>query len=99
MLPEEVLGQPKAGFAAPVDYWLANELRPMADDLLSESQVRKRGLFRPEEVRRYGERASPGRGRLVDADLATADAGNLDSNSFSMAEHARSRIKKSARLK
>jgi asparagine synthase (glutamine-hydrolysing) len=53
MLPEEVLRQPKAGFAAPVDYWLAHELRPMVDDLLSESQVRKRGLFRPEEVRRY----------------------------------------------
>ena len=53
MLPEEVLRQPKAGFAAPVDYWLANELRPMVDDLLSESQVRKRGLFHPEEVRRY----------------------------------------------
>jgi asparagine synthase (glutamine-hydrolysing) len=53
MLPEEVLGQPKAGFAAPVDYWLAHELRPMVDDLLSEGQVRKRGLFRPEEVRRY----------------------------------------------
>jgi asparagine synthase (glutamine-hydrolysing) len=53
MLPEEVLRQPKAGFAAPVDYWLAHELRPMVDDLLSESQVRKRGLFRPEEVQRY----------------------------------------------
>ena len=53
MLPDEVLRQPKAGFAAPVDYWLAHELRPMVDDLLSESQVRKRGLFRPEEVRRY----------------------------------------------
>ena len=53
MLPEEVLRQPKAGFAAPVDYWLAHELRPMVDDLLSESQVRKRGLFRPQEVRRY----------------------------------------------
>ena len=25
----------------------------MVDDLLSEGQVRKRGLFRPEEVRRY----------------------------------------------
>jgi len=53
MLPEEVLQQPKAGFAAPVDYWLANDLRPMVDDLLSESQVRKRGWFRPEVVRRY----------------------------------------------
>src|SRR5882672_2318454 len=51
MLPEEVLQQPKAGFAAPVDYWLAHELRPMVDDLLSESQIRRRGLFRPEAVR------------------------------------------------
>src|SRR6266849_9223033 len=53
ILPEEVLRQPKAGFAAPVDYWLAHDLRPMVDDLLSESQVRKRGLFQPEVVRRY----------------------------------------------
>jgi len=51
MLPEEVLQQPKAGFAAPVDYWLARDLRPAVDDLLSESQVRRRGLFRPEAVR------------------------------------------------
>jgi asparagine synthase (glutamine-hydrolysing) len=49
----EVLRQPKAGFAAPVDYWLAHDLRPMVDDLLSESRVRRRGLFRAEEVRRY----------------------------------------------
>jgi asparagine synthase (glutamine-hydrolysing) len=53
VLPPEVMRQPKAGFAAPVDYWLANELRPMVDDLLSESQIRKRGLFHPEVVRRY----------------------------------------------
>src|SRR6266853_2906592 len=53
MLPEEVIRQPKAGFAAPVDYWLAHDLRPMVDDLLSESQVRRRGLFRPEVVRTY----------------------------------------------
>jgi asparagine synthase (glutamine-hydrolysing) len=53
MLPQEVMLQPKAGFAAPVDYWLARDLRPMVDDLLSESQVRQRGLFRPEVVRKY----------------------------------------------
>ena len=53
MLPAEVMRQPKAGFAAPVDYWLAKDLRPMVDDLLSESQVRSRGLFRPEVVRTY----------------------------------------------
>jgi asparagine synthase (glutamine-hydrolysing) len=53
VLPREVLQQPKAGFAAPVDYWLAHDLKPMVDDLLSESQIRRRGLFRPESVRAF----------------------------------------------
>jgi len=53
ILPNEVLHQPKAGFAAPVEYWLANDLRPMVDDLLSESQVRSRGLLRPESVYKF----------------------------------------------
>jgi asparagine synthase (glutamine-hydrolysing) len=53
ILPAEVLQQPKAGFAAPVDYWLANDLQEMVDDLLSETNIRKRGLFRPETVRRF----------------------------------------------
>jgi asparagine synthase (glutamine-hydrolysing) len=55
LLPREVLEHPKAGFAAPVDYWLANDLRDMVGDLLSERQVRERGLFRPEAVRQYVE--------------------------------------------
>jgi len=33
MLPPEVLRQKKASFGAPVDYWLANDLREMVDDL------------------------------------------------------------------
>jgi asparagine synthase (glutamine-hydrolysing) len=53
VLPAEVLRQPKAGFAAPVDYWLAHDLREMVDDLLSETNIRRRGLFRPEAVRRF----------------------------------------------
>jgi len=53
VLPAEVLEQPEAGFAAPVDYWLAHELRNMVDDLFGERQIRERGLFRPEVVRRY----------------------------------------------
>ncbi len=61
MLPEEVMRQPKAGFAAPVDYWLAHDLRPMVDDLLSEAQVRRRGLFRPEVVRTYIDEHRSGR--------------------------------------
>ena len=53
ILPREVLQQPKAGFAAPVDYWLAHDLKEMVDDLLSESRVRQRGLFLPEGVRAF----------------------------------------------
>lgn len=53
VLPKRVLKQPKAGFAAPVDYWLASDLREMVDDLLSESRVQSRGLFRSEVVRNY----------------------------------------------
>lgn len=55
ILPRKVLQQPKAGFAAPVDYWLANDLKEMVDDLLSPSQIRKRAFFRPEAVRRFAE--------------------------------------------
>ena len=61
ILPAEVLRQPKAGFAAPVDYWLANDLREMVDDLLSETNIQKRGLFRPEVVRRFVDEHRVGR--------------------------------------
>jgi asparagine synthase (glutamine-hydrolysing) len=53
MLPREVLKHPKAGFAAPVDYWLAHDLKEMVDDLLSPSQLNKRGLFMPDAVRQF----------------------------------------------
>ena len=52
ILPGEVLGQPKAGFAAPTDYWLANDLKEMTDDLLCESSIKSRGLFRPEFIQK-----------------------------------------------
>jgi asparagine synthase (glutamine-hydrolysing) len=50
ILPPEVLKQPKAGFSVPVDYWLANDLKEMVGDLLSESRLKDRGLFRLESV-------------------------------------------------
>jgi asparagine synthase (glutamine-hydrolysing) len=59
-LPAEVLRQPKAGFAAPVDYWLAHDLRELVDDLLSESNIAQRGLFRPQKVRRLIEKHRSG---------------------------------------
>src|SRR5579872_19265 len=55
VLPKEVLQQPKAGFGAPIDYWLAHDLREMVDDLLSTSRIRQRGIFQPEVVRGYIE--------------------------------------------
>jgi asparagine synthase (glutamine-hydrolysing) len=53
LLPAEVLEQKKAGFGAPADAWLADELREMVDDLLSETQLRRRGLFDPVTARRF----------------------------------------------
>jgi len=61
VLPKEVLRQPKAGFAAPVDYWLAHDLKEMVNDLLSPAQLRKRGLFRVEAVQRYIDEHRSGR--------------------------------------
>lgn len=51
-LPAAVLRQKKAGFGAPADYWLAHDLQPLVDHLLSPSQVAKRGLFEPRTVSR-----------------------------------------------
>jgi asparagine synthase (glutamine-hydrolysing) len=53
LLPAEVLTQKKAGFGAPVDYWLANDMRTMTDDLLSEHTLRRRGILDPKVVHRY----------------------------------------------
>ncbi len=44
-LPEEVMTQSKAGFYAPIDYWLSNELKPMIDEHLSADTIQRRGLF------------------------------------------------------
>jgi len=60
-LPREVLHQPKAAFAAPVDYWLANDLKEMVDDLLAPAQLCRRGLFRPEGVQRFVREHRSGR--------------------------------------
>jgi asparagine synthase (glutamine-hydrolysing) len=61
LLPREVVWRKKAGFGAPIRSWLRGTLRPMVDDLLSAETVRRRGLFRPEEVRRVIEANLSGR--------------------------------------
>ena len=66
LLPHDVVWRKKAGFGAPVRSWLRGALRPMVDDLLSEENVRRRGLFRPTEVR-----------RIIDANLSGREDYNL----------------------
>jgi asparagine synthase (glutamine-hydrolysing) len=61
VLPDEVLRQRKAGFGAPADYWLANDLREMVDDLLSPQQIASRGLFRPAAVQQLIDQQRTGR--------------------------------------
>ncbi len=52
LLPHDVVWRKKAGFGAPIRAWLRGPLRPMVEDLLSESKINERGLFDPKEVRR-----------------------------------------------
>jgi asparagine synthase (glutamine-hydrolysing) len=61
LLPTEVLRQPKAGFGAPIDYWLSNDLRELVDDLLSPAGITKRGIFNPSTVQRYIKAQRSGR--------------------------------------
>lgn len=61
LLSREVVWRKKAGFGAPIRSWLRGALRPMVDDLLSEETIQRRGLFRPQEVRRIIESNLSGR--------------------------------------
>lgn len=61
LLPREIVWRKKAGFGAPIRAWLRGPLRPLVDELLSEETVRRRGLFRPAEVRRVVESNLSGR--------------------------------------
>jgi asparagine synthase (glutamine-hydrolysing) len=61
LLPHDVVWRKKAGFGAPIRSWLRGALRPLVAELLSDEVVRKRGLFRPEEVRRLIDRNLSGR--------------------------------------
>ncbi len=55
LLPHDIVWRKKAGFGAPVRSWLRGPLRPMVDELLSENNVKTRGLFNPAEVKRIVE--------------------------------------------
>lgn len=66
VLPRDLVWRKKAGFGAPIRAWLRRPLRPMVDELLSEETIRRRGLFRPDEVR-----------RIIDTNLSGREDYNL----------------------
>jgi asparagine synthase (glutamine-hydrolysing) len=51
-LPPEILGRRKKGFGIPVGHWFRHELRSLLLDTLSESRIRRQGLFNPAEITR-----------------------------------------------
>jgi len=61
MLPPDVIDRPKVGFGAPMRSWLAGPLAGLVDDVLSESSIKRRGLFDPKSVRSLTERDRSGR--------------------------------------
>ena len=59
LLPEPIVEGPKRGFMIPLADWLRADLQPLARDVLSPSNLKRQGFFRPAEVT-----------RLIDAHMA-----------------------------
>jgi asparagine synthase (glutamine-hydrolysing) len=60
-LPREIIHRKKAGFSAPVRAWLVRDLREMVEDLLSQSNIERRGYFDYRAVRRLIDENLSGR--------------------------------------
>ncbi len=54
-VPESILNRSKQGFGLPIRYWLNTELAETVREALSESVLKRRGLFNPKEVLRLIE--------------------------------------------
>jgi asparagine synthase (glutamine-hydrolysing) len=60
-LPERLFRRPKAGFAVPLHRWLRGSLRPLLEEALSPSELRRHGLFEARAVRQTMDRHFSGR--------------------------------------
>jgi len=49
-LPAEILRRGKKGFNMPIAKWLTSPLRPLAEEMLSESRLKQQGFFEPAYV-------------------------------------------------
>ncbi len=58
-VPAEIVDRPKMGFGLPIDIWLRGPLKAWAEDLLSESRIRRDGLLEPGPIQqKWREHAS-----------------------------------------
>jgi asparagine synthase (glutamine-hydrolysing) len=60
-LPPEITSRSKKGFGIPVAKWFRNGAREMMLDALSESRIRRQGIFNPSEVSRLVDEHLRGR--------------------------------------
>jgi asparagine synthase (glutamine-hydrolysing) len=61
LLPPEVVGKPKRGFAVPTGPWLRGSLGPFAREILFDARARRRGYFHTPAVERLWREHAAGR--------------------------------------
>ena len=64
LLPDEILYRNKRGFQIPVAQWLRGRMRPLMEDLLSESALKAQGIFNHQAVRALMDEHVSGRADL-----------------------------------
>ncbi|HYZ88382.1 MAG TPA: asparagine synthase (glutamine-hydrolyzing) [Myxococcales bacterium] len=64
IVPVEILERPKKGFGIPVAAWIRGPLRPMFEELFSEAELRRAGLFDPRTARAMLQRHFDGQADL-----------------------------------
>ena len=50
-LPKAIIYRKKTGFGAPLRQWMQHDLKALVDDTLSDENIIRRGLFKPEKIR------------------------------------------------
>jgi asparagine synthase (glutamine-hydrolysing) len=60
-VPKDLVERPKMGFSVPIGAWLRGPLRPWAESLLDDNELRSGGLLDPAPVRRAWRELQDGR--------------------------------------